>query len=86
MADVNEKVIDAEVKNEETGMTTTLEETKTDMIGKVKNGAKVVGAAALVAIAFCAGLAKGKAKSAKASKEDVVDIEEPTNSEDEASE
>lgn len=93
MADVNEKVIDAEVKNEETGMATTTqpaapEETKTDMIGKVKNGAKVVGAAALVAIAFCAGLAKGKAKAAKvkASNEDIVDAEPNTNSEDEVSE
>lgn len=83
------KVIDAEVKNEETGMTTTTqpeapEETKTDIVGKVKTGAKVVGAAALVAIAFCAGLAKGKAKAAKTS-EDIVDTE-PTSEEDEVSE
>lgn len=82
------KVIDAEVKNEETGMTTTtLEETKTDIVGKVKTGAKVVGAAALIVLGFCAGLAKGKkAKAAKASNEDdVVDVE-PTSNEDEVSE
>lgn len=92
MAEVNTNdVIEAEVKSEETGMTTTqpvtLEETKTDIVGKVKTGAKVVGAAALVAIAFCAGLAKGKAKSAAkaSSNEDIVNAEEPT-SEDEVSE
>jgi uncharacterized protein HemX len=89
MAEV--KVIDTEVKNEETGMTTTTqpaapEETKTDIVGKVKTGAKVVGTAALFVLGFCAGLARGKAKAAKTSKEEnnVVDAE-PTN-EDEVSE
>lgn len=88
MAEEN-KVIDVE-KVEETGTTTTQpaepEETKTDVIGKVKTGAKIAGAVALGVLAFCAGLAKGKTKSAaKASNEDVVDAEEP-NSEDEVSE
>lgn len=84
------KVIDAEVKNEETGMTTTQpaapEETKTDVVGKVKTGAKIAGAVALGVFAFFAGVAKGKAKAAKASNEDVVDAEEPTSEEDEVSE
>lgn len=84
------KVIDAEVKNEETGMTTTeptvaTEETKTDVIGKVKTGAKIAGAVALGVFAFCAGLARGKAKAAKASNEDIVDAE-PVSEEDEVSE
>ena len=87
MAEEN-KVIDVE-KVEETGMATTQpaapEETKTDVIGKVKTGAKIVGTVALGVLAFCAGLARGKAKSAKTSKEDIVDAEEP-NSEDEVSE
>lgn len=89
MAEEN-KVIDVE-KVEETGMTTTQpaapEETKTDVIGKVKTGAKIVGTVALGVIVFCAGLAKGKAKSAaKASKEENVVDAEPNESEDEVSE
>ena len=83
------KVIKAEVKNEETGMTTAehavaTEETKTDVIGKVKTGAKIAGAVALGVFAFCAGLARGKAKAAKAN-EDIVDAE-PVSEEDEVSE
>ena len=89
MAEEN-KVIDVE-KVEETGMTTTTqpaepEETKTDVVGKVKTGAKIVGAVALGVIAFCAGLARGKAKTAKTSKEDIVEAEEPTTEEDEVQE
>lgn len=85
------KVIDAEVKNEETGMTTTeptvaTEETKTDVIGKVKTGAKIAGAVALGVFAFFAGVAKGKAKSdAEVKNEDIVDAE-PVSEEDEVSE
>jgi uncharacterized protein HemX len=89
MAEEN-KVIDVE-KVEETGMSTTQpaapEETKTDVIGKVKTGAKIVGTVALGVIAFCAGLAKGKSKSAaKSSNEDNVVDAEPTSEEDEVSE
>jgi uncharacterized protein HemX len=92
MAEVNENssVIDTEVK-EETAMATTTqpaapEKTKIDIIGMVKTGAKVVGAVALTAIAFCAGMSRGEKKAAKTSKEEnnVVDAE-PTN-EDEVSE
>lgn len=91
MAEVNENanVIDAEVK-EETAMATTTqpaapEKTKIDIVGMVKTGAKVVGAVALTTIAFCAGVAKEKKKSAAkaSSNEDIV--EEPTT-EDEVSE
>jgi uncharacterized protein HemX len=93
MAEVNENanVIDTEVK-EETAMATTTqpaapEKTKTDIVGMVKTGAKVVGAVALTAIAFCAGLSRGKAKAAKASSnEDIVDAEPNSDSEDEVSE
>lgn len=90
MAEEN-KVIDVE-KVEETGMTTTQpaepEETKTDVIGKVKTGAKIAGTVALGILAFCAGLAKGKAKAAKAksSNEDNVVEAEPTSEEDEVQE
>ena len=87
---VNGNVIDTEVK-EETAMATTTqlaapEKTKTDIVGMVKTGAKVVGAVALTAIAFCAGLSRGEAKAAAkaSSNEDIVDAE-PT-SEDEVSE
>lgn len=89
MAEEN-KVIDVE-KVEETGMTTTqpatLEETKTDVIGKVKTGAKIVGTVALGVLAFCAGLATGKKKkAAKTSNEDDVVDAEPVSNEDEVSE
>lgn len=90
MAEEN-KVIDVE-KVEETGMTTTQpaepEETKTDVIGKVKTGAKIAGTVALCVLAFCAGLAKRKAKAAKAksSNEDNVVEAEPTSEEDEVQE
>lgn len=84
------RMIDAEVK-EETAMATTqqpaetAEKTKTDYIGIAKTAAKVVLGVGGAALCFFAGVAKGKAKSAaKASNEDVVDVE-PTN-EDEVSE
>lgn len=89
MAEEN-KVIDVE-KVEETGMTTTQpaesEETKTDVIGKVKTGAKIAGTVALGVLAFCAGLAKGKkSKADKSSNEDNVVDAEPTSEEDEVQE
>jgi hypothetical protein len=91
MAENENQVTDVE-KAEETGMTTTqpavpTEETKADVIGKVKTGAKIVGAVALGVFAFFAGVAKGKAKSAaKSSIEDNVVDAEPTSEEDEVSE
>lgn len=85
------KVIEAEVKNEETGLATTqqpaetAEKAKTDYIGIAKTAAKVVLGVGTAALCFFAGVKKGKEKAAKDSNEDIVDAE-PTNSEDEVSE